>query len=59
MVRIVNMRFLLSGSIAIYALYFFMIARKAETTKYKVTFTFLLKIVFSFKKSESVYRFHD
>jgi hypothetical protein len=36
MVKVVNMRFLLAGSIALYGLYFVLIARQAEMTKYKV-----------------------
>jgi hypothetical protein len=37
-VRFVNMRWLLGGSLALYGLYFIAFARQSEFTKYKVSY---------------------
>jgi hypothetical protein len=44
MVKVVNMRFLLGGSIAMYGLYFLFMGRKTEMTKYQVTYSLVTNI---------------
>ena len=62
MVKVVNMRFLLGGSIAMYGLYFLFMGRKTEMTKYQVTYslaTYHAHLVRPIKESESDDWLHD
>ena len=62
MVKVVNMRFLLGGSIAMYGLYFMFMGRKTEMTKYQVNYsleTNLAHLVRLIKESESDDGLHD
>ena len=62
MVKVVNMRFLLGGSIAMYGLYFLFMGRKTEMTKYQVTYSLdanCANIVRPIKESKSDDGLHD
>lgn len=56
MVRFVNMRWLLGGSMAIYGFYFILIARQSNATKYKVKKSILIDVAIGNQKGKLAYR---